>query len=278
MRTVLAAALALTVAGLPAQGGQSQAQDAAAIDAAKKAYDAIVADMKAADARYRAEIGAIQKTEEYKTALARFREDRDQEALAALRQMTGKVARPDRAAYLERFQEGAEKFAGTDGAVPFLTWIATSSGNKDAAIEAIDTLVITHVNSPKLIDFAEKLGYTRRLLGEERFADVCATLVEESKNDMVRAWAMYWPASMKLSDRNASEADKAEAQKVIDKVVELVPGTLLADRANAPRFVEERLQIGMVAPDIEGEDIDGVSFKLSDYRGKVVVIDFWGDW
>jgi len=38
------------------------------------------------------------------------------------------------------------------------------------------------------------------------------------------------------------------------------------------------LEIGSVAPDIEGNDLDGVAFKLSDYRGKVVVLDFWGDW
>ena len=25
-------------------------------------------------------------------------------------------------------------------------------------------------------------------------------------------------------------------------------------------------------------DLDGVEFKLSDYRGKVVFLDFWGDW
>ncbi len=36
--------------------------------------------------------------------------------------------------------------------------------------------------------------------------------------------------------------------------------------------------IGQVAPEIEGEDIDGVAFKLSDYRGKVVMLDFWGHW
>ena len=40
----------------------------------------------------------------------------------------------------------------------------------------------------------------------------------------------------------------------------------------------EDLAIGKVAPDIEGEDIEGVKFKLSDYRGKVVVLDFWGHW
>lgn len=36
--------------------------------------------------------------------------------------------------------------------------------------------------------------------------------------------------------------------------------------------------IGNLAPDIEGEDTDGRPFKLSDYRGKVVVLDFWGHW
>ena len=32
---------------------------------------------------------------------------------------------------------------------------------------------------------------------------------------------------------------------------------------------------GRQAPDIEGEDQDGKRFKLSDYRGKVVLLDFW---
>ncbi len=36
--------------------------------------------------------------------------------------------------------------------------------------------------------------------------------------------------------------------------------------------------IGEMAPEIEGVDLDGVEFKLSDYRGKVVMLDFYGDW
>lgn len=35
---------------------------------------------------------------------------------------------------------------------------------------------------------------------------------------------------------------------------------------------------GKTGPDIAGTDTDGVDFKLSDYRGKVVVLDFWGHW
>ena len=37
-------------------------------------------------------------------------------------------------------------------------------------------------------------------------------------------------------------------------------------------------EVGMLAPDITGVDTDGKPFSLSDYRGKVVMLDFWGNW
>jgi hypothetical protein len=37
-------------------------------------------------------------------------------------------------------------------------------------------------------------------------------------------------------------------------------------------------EIGNLAPDIQGDDLDGQTFRLSDYRGKVIVLDFWGHW
>ena len=37
------------------------------------------------------------------------------------------------------------------------------------------------------------------------------------------------------------------------------------------------LAIGQQAPDIEGADQDGKQFKLSDYRGKVVMLYFWSE-
>ena len=27
-----------------------------------------------------------------------------------------------------------------------------------------------------------------------------------------------------------------------------------------------------------GVDLDGVAFKLSDYKGKIIMLDFWGNW
>jgi uncharacterized protein (TIGR03067 family) len=52
----------------------------------------------------------------------------------------------------------------------------------------------------------------------------------------------------------------------------------IADVAESAVFEIENLGISKTAPEIEGEDIDGVAFKLSDYRGKVVLLDFWGHW
>ena len=49
-------------------------------------------------------------------------------------------------------------------------------------------------------------------------------------------------------------------------------------RQLVPLLQAMRLSVGKMAPEITGPDIDGVEFSLSDYRGKIVVLDFWGDW
>ncbi len=36
--------------------------------------------------------------------------------------------------------------------------------------------------------------------------------------------------------------------------------------------------VGGKAPEITGKDQDDKEFKLSDYKGKVVLLDFWGNW
>ena len=38
------------------------------------------------------------------------------------------------------------------------------------------------------------------------------------------------------------------------------------------------LAVGKPAPEIEGVDMDGKPLKLSDHKGKVVVLVFWGTW
>jgi cytochrome oxidase Cu insertion factor (SCO1/SenC/PrrC family) len=47
------------------------------------------------------------------------------------------------------------------------------------------------------------------------------------------------------------------------------------DDEEGPPQLADMLPVGSKAPDIEGTDADGKTFKLSDYRGKVVLLDFW---
>ncbi len=41
---------------------------------------------------------------------------------------------------------------------------------------------------------------------------------------------------------------------------------------------ESMLPIGSFAPEIVGKDVNGKAIKLSDYSGKVVMLDFFGNW
>jgi hypothetical protein len=57
--------------------------------------------------------------------------------------------------------------------------------------------------------------------------------------------------------------------------VKLPGGASVGERARAELFQLRNLQVGKQAVEIEGEDQDGRRFKLSDYRAKVVLLDFW---
>jgi len=67
-----------------------------------------------------------------------------------------------------------------------------------------------------------------------------------------------------------------EAEGVLEQIGKNNPK--LAAGVKEAQFALKHLTVGRTAMEIEGEDLDGKNFKLSDYRGKVVVVDFWGDW
>ncbi len=57
--------------------------------------------------------------------------------------------------------------------------------------------------------------------------------------------------------------------------VKLSFGGTVGERAKSELFEIRNLAIGKEAQDIDGVDQAGKPFKLSDYRGKVVLLDFW---
>jgi peroxiredoxin len=85
-------------------------------------------------------------------------------------------------------------------------------------------------------------------------------------------------------DPRESERCAQEAERTLTKVasdfgdLKATDSSTFADWARGVRDEMHRLSAGKTAPAIEGTDVDGKKFKLSDYKGKVVVVDFWAGW
>ena len=87
--------------------------------------------------------------------------------------------------------------------------------------------------------------------------------------------------TLQRKDRTAAER---EAEGVFERAVrefadvKITEGGTVGEKAEADLFEMRHLVVGKEAPDIEGEDQEGQKFKLSDYRGKVVLLDFWSEY
>ena len=75
------------------------------------------------------------------------------------------------------------------------------------------------------------------------------------------------------------EQNAALHREVISALHEKYPDHLIVkDRWNYMNSPASKVAIGAIAPDLEFPDPDGKMRKLSDLRGKVVLLDFWASW
>ena len=169
-------------------------------------------------------------------------------------------------------------------ALLFVVQLASRGGSSEDAhlqVEAINQISRDQLDNPGISAVFSQFMYNPSQTGEK----LMRLAVEKSTNREVRGSAMFWLAqSLRTSsERSGNEQQLAEAKKLYQQVeteyadVKTGRGTL-GEEAKANLFEMENLAIGKVAPDIEGKDANGKPLKLSDYRGKVVVLDFWGDW
>ncbi len=217
---------------------------------------------------------------------------------------------PDPEKLAKWLRKVAEAFPQTDAEEDSLVWLATNRSMTDDFDFAFDMLLAHHVSSPQLPQLVMALGRQRPSPKiEERFK-VIFDNPDASKELLGMAhyaYANYQNTLARiqpmLSDERIAESVKksygeesfqyikdfklpsedeqlAELEKVVADYgdVEIREGMTLGDVLGGEIFEIKYLGIGKTAPDISGEDIDGTEFKTSDYRGKVVVIDFWGDW
>ena len=79
------------------------------------------------------------------------------------------------------------------------------------------------------------------------------------------------------SDKKASVATgKKEAPKPNAKPVKVV--SKLPHKDVDPMSADKGVDAGRVLIDAAGQDSNGKSMKLSDYKGKVILLDVWASW
>jgi hypothetical protein len=219
---------------------------------------------------------------------------------------------PDERPYAELLLRIAEKYPREPAAVDGLIW-AYRHG-RSAKARAI--LIRDHLQSPKIGPLClglrhendlETLTALKKVLAENSSKEVQAqaavvlgirlksnaTMAREMQKANERALANWEKnfgkevvAVLKKADASALEKEAEELLERVtkdkayaDTTIPFGDDTIKLGKLAARELFEMRhLQPGKVAPDIAGEDIDGKPMKLSDFRGNVVLLDFWGFW
>jgi hypothetical protein len=212
--------------------------------------------------------------------------------------------------YAARFLELAERNPADPASAEALTWVIEHCLFDSSYVTAVDLLIKDHLQSKNLAAVVRRLAFYGGGAAEKLFR----AAIDTNRDRETVAWAHFGLAQRlrhkaqqgKLADAAANqlllEAEK-HYEEVATKHGDIKPpdefmkrlavgipevaskygsiwpaSSSLADLATNELFVLRNLAIGKEAPDIEGEDLDGKRFKLSDYRGKVVILDFWGHW
>ena len=257
-----------------------------------KQEDATVAE------RFNEAASAYGKVDRQAARKARKAEDKEEKDAIA------KEAAETKAELFAEIVKLSEEAEEDKDAVTILEWIM-SNGDKDAKNAAIMKIMTDYVESEEVANFA------RSMMREPgaRSESILRKLIKDNPHDRVKAFSTMSLAVMLNGLSNASELkgsrrarfikdlgdggeeflEKWTKEAIEEEITSLYKsvindyGDLPYGRGTLGEVAEKQLfmlnlQIGKVAPDIEGTDLDEVDFKLSDYRGKVVVIDFWGDW
>lgn len=221
---------------------------------------------------------------EYSTKLKEYNDaQRQAKTQAEQRKVYGTRPFPE---YMPRFKVLAQEAKGTETAAK--SWMrvlemASTEEETDEASASLDVLLNEHIASPAVEGLPSVLRNSVEALGLEKTLEHLATLQTKNPSKVIQASALYTSAEILNDTGEAANAKKAHGlyEKLAKEYAALKPGKsdkTYKDMADARLFVMDNLQIGKVAPDFESIDENGAKFKLSDYRGKVVVIDFWGIW
>lgn len=237
-------------------------------------YDALLGAYRKAMAAWQAEQRKL--AEEFRKKAA---EAKERGETAPAMPATSMVS-PAVQEYLPKFAAFAEKNPDAPQAVDALVFVVQnglSLPDNAPAKAAIAKLLADHVNDGKVQTIAYGLDRYAGLGIDPAAAR--ADIVKRSTNADVKSAALYGPVAQTFAlGSKATEEQKKAARPTLEQVAKDYPATRWGKRAAGTLNEIDHLQVGMVAPDFEGKDAEGKTIRLSDFRGKAVLIDYWGFW
>jgi hypothetical protein len=153
--------------------------------------------------------------------------------------------------------------------------------DRELFARAIERLLAEHTTSPQIFGLVLDLTYGAPSWSGLQAADALRTILAKGASGDLQANVQAQLALLVGLDESFGAAGREEALALLAHIEkefgdqEFIGMTGRRFAAGA-RFEIEHLRVGQVAPDFELPDQDGVRFKLSEYRGRVVVLDFWG--
>jgi hypothetical protein len=166
----------------------------------------------------------------------------------------------------------------------------TQRGGEELQAEWQDALLRLgeeYVDHPELGGVILSLSHLPDSLLEVR-EEFFAMIEDESGTAEVLGALCYQRADLLMSKDRGETLAKAEVKQMeqllgqlasdFAKVEDPFGRGSFADVAQGMSFEWNNLRVGHKIPDLSGVDMDGVPFKLSDYAGKVMFLDFWAFW
>jgi len=188
---------------------------------------------------------------------------------------------PDKA-FIGEYQALARDAKGTEVGAKALSQVLVLGvmvADAASAKAAAKTLMAEHLESPEM---ALMVFAAPQVLGKGEVAQALESIRSNNKTKPVAAAFVFMDLQALTRTKGEDTPElRALYQRLAKEFRDMrfpVGEQTYGEFADAWLFVKENLVVGKVAPGFEAVDENGVKWKLEDYRGKVVVIDFWGDW
>ena len=160
-------------------------------------------------------------------------------------------------------------------------------GGKDVEA-AVDLLAEHHAASPKVKDVLIPAAMGLGDAGNKLLKAVDEKGADKETRAIARFLRGYKIAQAveEEDDKTKLNAMVAEARELIETAMKEAPEATLG-RASLGEIAKKELEnlksvtlvsIGKSAPDVETTNLEGKKVKLSDYKGKVVLLDIWATW